>query len=125
MSIGEMEIFELFEARNDDLVMVECCVPTDDDLLDVGDIPEEPPFRKMKNGIIEFASAVDFPAIDDGHAEVSFDPPSMDSIIELLGIDCKIDVDDFASKDVGDNEPMTERDETIPFDLNLLAERAR
>jgi hypothetical protein len=95
--------------------------------MELGFVPAKPKCRASPGGTIEFASSVSIPSIfieDDASPKVLDELPTVDSF-ELLGIDDEMTIFDGEIMDCDDLDavPMTERDATVPLDLNRLDQR--
>jgi hypothetical protein len=92
-------------------------------IMEIGGVARETPaFRTVGGGSKEFASAVGFPAIE---ALEALDDLDSVNTSDLLDTDRETVFDDRELMDGEelDERPMTERDATVPLDLNRLERR--
>jgi hypothetical protein len=123
------EVFDFFDVSEPAIVEI-AFDASEPALLEIGFLPPKPKFRTFPSGYIEFASAVNIPPIDDDFLQtedvsvVVGELPSVDCL-ELLDNDSETTIVSQEIKDCAalGYRSMTERDATVPFDLNQLGQR--
>lgn len=114
MDFFASEAMDFFDDSDVDLVPVEIAEPS---MVEIGSFPEKAKFRTYANGHFEFASQVDFPAIDGSLFTEIVDDLSVSSA-DLLGFGR--DIPELFDGEDSHAIQTDDKDATIPFDLNLL-----
>jgi hypothetical protein len=115
MDFFASEAMDFFDDSDVDLVPVEIAELR---MVEIGSVPEKAKFRTYANGHFEFASQVDFPAIDSSLFTEIVDDLSVSSA-DLLGFGRDKPEELFDGEDSHAIQ-TDDKDATIPFDLNLL-----
>lgn len=116
MDFFASEEMDFFDDSDADLVPVELAEPP---LVEVGFIPAKAKFRTYANGHFEFASEVNFQAIDSSLLTEVVDEVSVSSA-DLLGFGTDTPEELFDGEDGSRAIKTDDKNATIPFDLSLL-----